>query len=58
MYVTSSMRKMYYQTEETEEDRAKDEQEQRSADTYAALKTALQNRFYDILLNWDLFVPA
>ena len=52
------MRKMYYQTEETEEDRAKDEQEQRSADTYSALKTALQNRFYDILLNWDLFVPA
>lgn len=52
------VRKMYYQAEETEEDRAKNELEQRNADTYAALKTAIQNRFYDILLNWDLFVPA
>lgn len=42
----------------TEEERAKEELEQRDADTYAALKTAIQNRFYDILLNWDLFVPA
>ena len=31
---------------------------QRDNDTYIALKQALQNRLYDVLLNWDLFCSA
>ena len=31
---------------------------QRDNDTYIALKQALQNRLYDVLLNWNLFCDA
>ena len=57
--VTSRTRSMYFQdTEDAKEDENASATQQRDVEVYASLKQAIQSRFFDILLNWDLFVPA
>ncbi|OAO17990.1 tRNA splicing endonuclease [Blastocystis sp. ATCC 50177/Nand II] len=52
-------RSMYFQdTEDAKEDENASATQQRDVEVYASLKQAIQSRFFDILLNWDLFVPA
>ena len=50
---------MYYQPADSSlEEQREEEKQQRDADTYASLKQAIQNRFFDVLFNWDLFAKA
>ena len=50
---------MYYQnTGDAKEDENTNDTQQRDVEVYASLKQAIQSRFFDILLNWDLFFPA
>ena len=57
--VTRRTRSMYYQdAEDAKEDENASTAQQRDVEVYASLKQAIQSRFFDILLNWDLFVPA
>ena len=52
-------RSMYYQnTGDAKEDENTNDTQQRDVEVYASLKQAIQSRFFDILLNWDLFFPA
>lgn len=52
------MREMYYKSSEvSKEEIQAEEKEQRDAEVYSNLKTALQNRLYDVILNWNLFAP-
>ena len=49
---------MYYKSSEvSKEEIQAEEKEQRDAEVYSNLKTALQNRLYDVILNWNLFAP-
>lgn len=53
------MREMYYDAKDvSQEEIQEEERQQRDAETYSTLKTTLQNRLYDVILNWNLFVPA
>ena len=52
------MREMYYKASDvSKEEIQAEEKEQRDAEVYSNLKTALQNRLYDVILNWNLFAP-
>ena len=50
-----SMREMYFKDGGLTKE---EEKQQCDVETYALLKQALQNRLYDVILNWDLFTPA
>lgn len=50
---------MYYDSKEvTKEEIQEEEKHQRDTEAYIALKTALQNRLFDVILNWNLFSQA
>ena len=52
------MREMYYKASDvSKEEIQAEEKEQRDAEVDSNLKTALQNRLYDVILNWNLFAP-
>lgn len=50
-----SMREMYFKDGGLTKE---EEKQQCDVETYALLKQALQNRLYDVILNWNLFTPA
>lgn len=50
---------MYYDAKEvTKEEIQEEEKQQRDVEAYITLKTALQNRLFDVILNWNLFSQA